>query len=354
MPGDGRGRGVEEHRRLVAGGRRQGNRVGAQQRLRRERGHHAQPGAGEADAHHVLLGGLHGVVADGAEVAAVVDGHHPDADAAGPCRRPAASPSGPTMMPSRRSASITAVPGDSPHHPPARPRIELAGLVVPDVGAQHVRHAVRLHPAEVGHGQDVRALRGIVRAHPQLLEDLRHRLSQRRFRDQHLVLLGNLEALENHGSLLGRERLSPPPVPATGCILADFTSWFETARGATRHGATEYMGGSERPPIPPAFGPPRPSRGAPRQCDSFTSSESLGDLERVRLALAVDRVAPRKPVVPLRPGVADARIGGDRPGALPGPESTAHAVIDCALARRRAVVRRWPSRPRRGGDEDAR
>ena len=35
---------------------------------------------GEADAHHVVLGGLHGVVADRAEVPAVVHGHHADAD----------------------------------------------------------------------------------------------------------------------------------------------------------------------------------------------------------------------------------------------------------------------------------
>jgi len=40
------------------------------------------------------------------------------------------------------------------------------------------------------------------RAHAELLEDLGDRPSQRRFRDEDLVLLGYLEALEDHGRLL--------------------------------------------------------------------------------------------------------------------------------------------------------
>ena len=48
------------------------------------------------------------------------------------------------------------------------------------------------------------------------------------------------------------------------------------------------MGGSGRPPNPPALGAPRPSRGAPRQRDSFTGSE----MERRRaLASAVPALA---------------------------------------------------------------
>jgi uncharacterized protein involved in outer membrane biogenesis len=39
---------------------------------------------------------------------------------------------------------------------------------------------------------------------------------------------------------------------------------------------TTNMGGSGRPPSPPALGAPRPSRGAPRQRDSFTGSETKG------------------------------------------------------------------------------
>ena len=47
------------------------------------------------------------------------------------------------------------------------------------------------------------------------------------------------------------------------------------------------MGGSGRPPNPPALGAPRRSRGAPRQRDSFTSSEQ---------ALAISSPAAERPV----------------------------------------------------------
>src|SRR5207249_2032432 len=43
---------------------------------------------------------------------------------------------------------------------------------------------------------------GIVRRETELLEDLRHRPSQRRFRDEDLVFLRYFEAFEDHGSLL--------------------------------------------------------------------------------------------------------------------------------------------------------
>src|SRR6267142_898399 len=69
---------------------------------------------------------------------------------------------GPTMIPSRRSASIT---------------------------------AVRLDTAQVRHRQHVGALRGVLRGQAELLEDLRHRPSQCRFGDEDLVFRGNLEAL---------------------------------------------------------------------------------------------------------------------------------------------------------------
>src|SRR5467141_4806073 len=90
-------------------------------------------------------------------------------------------------------------------------RSELAGPVVADVGAQHVGHAVRLDAAQVGHRQHVRRVRGIVRAHAELLEDLGHRAAQRGFRDQDLILLGYLEALENHGLLLPALEDTPAP-----------------------------------------------------------------------------------------------------------------------------------------------
>ncbi len=62
---------------------------------------------------------------------------------------------------------------------------------------------MRLDAPQVRHRQHVRGFRGILRAHAELLEDLRHRPAQRRFRDEDLVFFRNLEALENHGSLLG-------------------------------------------------------------------------------------------------------------------------------------------------------
>src|SRR5262249_60519852 len=71
-----------------------------------------------------------------------------------------------------------------------------------------------LHPPEVRHGQHVGALRGILGGQAELLEDLGHRLAQGRFGDVNLVFLGNLEALENHGSLLTGKDSQPAPVTA--------------------------------------------------------------------------------------------------------------------------------------------
>jgi hypothetical protein len=138
---------------------------------------------------------------DRAEVSAVVHGHHTDADVPGLLDGQAhrlrshddAEP--PPGIDHRCAGRLT-------DDAPAGLGIQLARLVIPDVRAQHVRHAMRLDAAEVRHRQHVRAFRGIVRANPQLLEDLRHRLSQCRFRNPDLVFLGNLEALENHGSFL--------------------------------------------------------------------------------------------------------------------------------------------------------
>ena len=215
VAGDRGGGGVEEHRRLTPRGRGDGDRVGAEQRLGRERGHDAQPGAGEADADHVLLGGLHREVADGAEVAGVVHGDHADADGARlldgqPHRLRSDDDAEPPLAVDHRGG------GRLPHDAPSRPRIELAGPVVADVGAQHVRHAVRLDAAQVGHRQHVRRIRGVVRAHAELLEDLGDRPSQRRFRDEDLVLLGYLEALEDHGRLLS----ALEDTPRTGVMEA--------------------------------------------------------------------------------------------------------------------------------------
>jgi hypothetical protein len=71
-----------------------------------------QAGRGEAHPHHVLHGRLHGEMADGAEVPAVVHGTTPT-----PTARALSMASriafGPTMMPRRFSASITAVAGAS-------------------------------------------------------------------------------------------------------------------------------------------------------------------------------------------------------------------------------------------------
>src|SRR5439155_23172601 len=59
-------------------------------------------------------------------------------------------------------------------------------------------------PAEVGHREDVRALGGVLGCEAELLENLRHGAAERRLRDEHLILHGNLEALENHGLLSSR------------------------------------------------------------------------------------------------------------------------------------------------------
>ena len=60
---------------------RERDRVRAQKGLRGEGRHHAEASAGEADADHALLGRLHGVVADRAEMPAVEHGDHADAHA---------------------------------------------------------------------------------------------------------------------------------------------------------------------------------------------------------------------------------------------------------------------------------
>ena len=75
---------------------------------------------------------------------------------------------------------------------------------------------MRLDAAQVGHRQHVRRIRGVVRAHAELLEDLGDRPSQRRFRDEDLVLLGYLEALEDHGRLLS----ALEDTPRTGVMEA--------------------------------------------------------------------------------------------------------------------------------------
>ena len=200
---DGRGGRVEEHGRLVTGRRGQRDGIGAEERLGREGGHHVQAGRGEAHAHHVLHGRLHGEMADGAEVPAVAHGDHPHPDG---LRLVDGQPH--RLRPHDDAEALLGVDhrggGRLALDPPARLGVELARLVVADIGAQHVRHAVRLHAPEVGHGQHVRRLRRVFLAHPQLLEDLRHRTAQRRFRDQDLVLGGNLEALEDHGVFLPR------------------------------------------------------------------------------------------------------------------------------------------------------
>src|SRR3989304_5032314 len=70
------------------------------------------------------------------------------------------------------------------------------------------------------------------------------------------------------------------------------------SRGAPRQRdsftPSENMGGSGRPPTPPALGAPRRSRGAPRQRDSFTPSENMGGLDG----------PPKPPVSSSRPGKA--------------------------------------------------
>ncbi len=194
---------VEEHGRLVARGGGEGDRIGAEERSRREGGHHVEPGRGEADADHVLLGGEHGEMADGAEVPAVVHGDH-------------AHPHRPRLLdgqshgPGSHDDAETLFGVDDRGggrlalQSPARLRVELARLVVPHIRPQHVRHAVRLDPAQVRHGQDVRRLRGVFLAHPQLLEYLGHRTAERRFRDEDLVFGGYLEAFEDHGWFLPR------------------------------------------------------------------------------------------------------------------------------------------------------
>jgi len=186
----------------VARRRRERNRVRAQERLRGERGNHGEPGPGETGADHVVLHGLHGVVADRSEVSAVGDGHHADAHVPRfvdrePHRPGSHDDAEPTLGVDHRSGRRLA------DNSPSGTGIQLAGLVVPDVRAQHIRHAMRLDTAEICHRQHVRRLRRIFWAHAELLEDLRDRATQRRFRDEDLIFRRNLEPFKNHRSLLG-------------------------------------------------------------------------------------------------------------------------------------------------------
>src|SRR5262249_61749801 len=103
----------------------------------------------EADAHHVLEFGLHRVVTDRAEVAAVVHGDDTDADRAGLLdRQPHRL--GPDHDAEAPLGVDNSGAGRLANHLPARPRIELAGPAVTHVLAQHVRHAVRLDAAQIG------------------------------------------------------------------------------------------------------------------------------------------------------------------------------------------------------------
>jgi hypothetical protein len=142
-------------------------------------------------------------VADGAEVAAVEHGDHAHAGPAGLVDGQAhgAGPHdhaqaalGVDDRGGRRLAD----------HAPAGLGVELAGLVVADVGPQHVGHAVGLDAADVGHDEHVGRVGGVGRRHAELLEDLGDGRAQRGLGHEDLVLLGNLEALENHDASLTR------------------------------------------------------------------------------------------------------------------------------------------------------
>jgi hypothetical protein len=139
-------------------------------------------------------------VADRAEVPAVVHGHDPDPDLARfldgqPHRLRAHDDAEALLGVDHRGAGRLAL------ELPAGSRVELPRPVVAHVGAQHVGHAVGLDPAQVGHGQHVRRVRGVLRRDAELLEDLGGGSTQRGFRDQHLVLQWHLETLEDHGWL---------------------------------------------------------------------------------------------------------------------------------------------------------
>jgi hypothetical protein len=159
---------------------------------------------GEADAHHILARGLHREVANGAEVAAVVHRHHPDPAAAGLVHGQAHRPG-----PHDDAEALARVDhrggGRLALDPPARARVELAGPVVANVGAQHVGDPVGLHPAQVGHHQHVGGVGRVLRGDAELLEDPGHGLTEGGIGHPDLVLLRHLEALEDHGSCLPRE-----------------------------------------------------------------------------------------------------------------------------------------------------
>ena len=68
---------------LVLGWRRDGDGVGPESRLSAEGRRHRETACGHAHAYHVLPGGQHRVVADGARVAGIVHGNHADSDVFG-------------------------------------------------------------------------------------------------------------------------------------------------------------------------------------------------------------------------------------------------------------------------------
>ena len=77
--------------------------------------------------------------------------------------------------------------GRLPDYAPLGARRQLAFPVLLDVGAEHVRHAVRLDAPQVGHGQDVCALGRRFGRLAHTLEYGRHRLPERLLRDADLV-----------------------------------------------------------------------------------------------------------------------------------------------------------------------
>ena len=164
--------------------------------FRAERGENAPAGGGGAHAYHVVLGGVHGEVADRAEVRAIVHGYDAEADVSrlldGDVHgAPAEHYAKPLVGVDDGSAARLALDA------PVGLRVDLPAGVLGDIGAEHVRDSVCLDTAQVRHSEHFRGFLRIGLGVAHLLEDRLNHFLQGLDGDAHFVFLGYFESFEH-------------------------------------------------------------------------------------------------------------------------------------------------------------
>ena len=196
VPGNIGCRCIKQERRFGRGRCGNRNRIGAKPPNRAECRHNLRAACGCHKADHILFRRQHRVVTDAARMSCVEHRDHAHAHIARLVNRHLHR-----LRPQNDRKPLVRI-----HHrsrgrladdPPVRLRIQTALVVLLHIGAKHIGHAVRLHTAQVGHRQRIRADRSVLFAHTHLLEHRRHGLPQRVFRHPHLVFSRYFESFKH-------------------------------------------------------------------------------------------------------------------------------------------------------------